>query len=107
MDLKGRLSNPPQRRLWPADIDDLIAACQTGGSINKLAVEFGIHRTTVTGHLDRHGVPRHREQTAWDDEILNACAQLMLLLDAQPEFERRQLTGKLVVFEKMTKEHFP
>jgi transposase-like protein len=38
--------------------------------------EFGIHRTTVTGHLDRHGVPRHSEQTAWDDETLEQAAEL-------------------------------
>ncbi len=76
MDLQGRHSNPPQRGLSPADIDDLIAAYQAGGSINTLAVEFGIHRTTVTGHLDRHGVPRHLEQTEWDAEILTEAAEL-------------------------------
>ena len=73
---KGRLSNPPQRRLSPTDINHLIEAYQAGATINQLAAEFGIHRTTVTGHLDRHGVPRHSEQTAWDDEILKQAAEL-------------------------------
>ena len=38
--------------------------------------EFGIHRTTVAGHLDRHRVARHNEQRAWDDEILNQAAEV-------------------------------
>ena len=73
---KGRLSNPPQRLLSPIDLDNLLDAYQGGATINQLAVEFGIHRTTVAGHLDRHGVPRHSEQTAWDDEILRQAAEL-------------------------------
>lgn len=64
VDRKGRLSNPPQRRLSPTDLDDLIEAYQAGATISQLADEFGIHRTTVAGHLDRHGVPRHSQQTA-------------------------------------------
>ncbi len=72
----GRLSNPPQRLLSPADIDDLVNAYRAGATISQLAAEFGIHRTTVTGHLDRHGVPRRSEQTAWDDDILREAAEL-------------------------------
>jgi len=60
---KGRLSNPPQRRLSPTDIDDLVNAYRAGATINQLAAEFSIHRTTVAEHLDRLGVPRHSEQT--------------------------------------------
>ena len=73
---KGRLSNPPQRRLSPTDVHDLIEAYQAGASISHLAVEFGVHRTTVAGHLDCRGVPRHSEQTAWDDGILRQAAEL-------------------------------
>ena len=73
---KGRLSNPPQRRLSPTDLDDLLDAHQGGVTINQLAVEFGIHRTTVAGHLDRHGVPRHSDQTAWDDAALTQAVEL-------------------------------
>jgi transposase-like protein len=73
---KGRLSNPPQRRLSPTDLDDLLDAYRAGATINQLAAEFGIHRTTVAGHLDRHGVPRHSEQTAWDDDALRRAAEL-------------------------------
>lgn len=73
---EGRLSNPPQRRLSPTDLDNLLDAYRAGATINQLAVEFGIHRTTVAGHLDRHGVPRHSELTAWDDDILGRAAEL-------------------------------
>ena len=88
---KGRLSNPPQRRLSPTDIDELLDAYRAGATINQLAVEFGIHRTTVTAHLDRHGVPRHSEQTAWGDNILREAAKLyatgMSLADVAHQFE--------------------
>jgi transposase-like protein len=73
---KGRLPNPAQRRLSPTDIVDLVEAYQADATISQLAVHFGIHRTTVTGHLDRHGVPRRSEQTSWDDEILTQAAEL-------------------------------
>ena len=73
---RGRLSNPPQRRLSPTDIDDLVNAYRAGATISQLAVEFGIHRTTVAGHLDRHGVPRHSELTVWDDDILREAAEM-------------------------------
>jgi transposase-like protein len=73
---EGRLSNPAQRRLSPTDINGLIAAYEAGATITQLAAEFGVHRTTVAGHLDRHGVPRHSEQTTWDDEILTQAAEL-------------------------------
>ena len=73
---EGRLSNPPQRRLSATDIDDLVAAYRAGATISQLAVKFSIHRTTVAGHLDRHGVPHHNEQRAWDDELLTQAAEL-------------------------------
>jgi len=73
---KGRLSNPAQRRLSPTDIDDLISAYQAGATINQLAVKFGIHRTTVAAHLDRRGIPRHNDHTAWSDEKLRQGAEL-------------------------------
>ena len=72
----GQLSNPPQRRLSPTDIDDLIAAYQDGATIIQLAADFGVHRTTVGEHLDRHGVPRHSKQVAWDESKLKDAAEL-------------------------------
>ena len=54
----------------------MISAYQAGATISQLAVDFGIHRTTVAGHIDRHGVPRHSELTVWDDSILREAAEL-------------------------------
>jgi hypothetical protein len=65
---KGQLSNPTQRRLSPTDVDALINDYRTGATINQLAANFGVHRTTVAAHLDHHQIPRHREQTSWDDD---------------------------------------
>ena len=73
---KARPSSPAQRRLSVTAVVNLVEAYQAGATIDQLAVDFGIHRTTVTGHLDRHGVSRHSEQTAWDDEILTQAAEL-------------------------------
>mgnify|MGYP001819105620 CR=1 FL=1 len=73
---EGRLSNPAQRRLSPTQLADLLDAYRAGATISQLAIEFGIHRTTVAGHLDRHGVPRHSEQSAWTDDTLREAAEM-------------------------------
>ena len=76
MDLKGRLSNPPRQLLSRTRIEDLVEACQRGATISLIAADLGVHRTTVAAHLDRRGVPRHSEQTAWYDEVLDEAAGL-------------------------------
>ena len=73
---KGRLSNPAQRRLSPTNVHDLVEAYRAGATINELAVEFGIHRTTVAAHLDRKRVPRRREASVWDQNALREAAEL-------------------------------
>ena len=73
---KGRLSNPTQRRLSPADTDELIAAYRSGVTINELADRHGIHRSTVAAALDRHHVERHHAQTARTSETLADAAEL-------------------------------
>lgn len=45
-------------------------------TISQLAADFGVHRTTVAAHLDRHQIPRHHEETAWDVDILNEAAEM-------------------------------
>lgn len=76
---EGRLSKPPQRRLSPTDIDELVEAYRAGASIGQLAVESSVRRTTVAGHLDRLGVPRHSEQSAWDDRRLAEATRLYVV----------------------------
>ena len=73
---RGRLSNPSQRRLCPSTADDLIAAYQAGATLNQLADHYGIHRTTVAAHVDRHGAPRHDDRTAWDEGALEEAAEM-------------------------------
>ena len=36
----------------------MIAAYGSGQTLNEVAVAFGLHRQTVTDHLERRGVPR-------------------------------------------------
>ena len=54
---KGQLSNPVQRRRTDTEIDGLVTRHQAGSTIEALAFEFGVHRTTVMAHLQRRGVP--------------------------------------------------
>lgn len=83
MDAVGRLSNlaepvhradsdacPPetvvvksvrrQRRLKPVEVDDLVVMYKSGMSVNELAAQAKIHRTTVMAHLRRRGVKTRR-----------------------------------------------
>ena len=71
---KGRLSNPTQRRLSPTDVDDLVNEYRAGTTITQLALQYGVHRTTVAAHLDHHHIPRHHERTTWDDDTLREAA---------------------------------
>ena len=57
---KGRLSSPVQRRLAKAEIEQLIRLHREGASINALARQYEVHRTTVIHHLDRAGIARRR-----------------------------------------------
>lgn len=48
----GSSGEPPQRRLSPADIDQLVQDYQTGiSSTRALAAIYGVSRTTIAGHL--------------------------------------------------------
>ena len=73
---KGRLSNPVQRRLSTTEIDVLIAAYRAGATINELADQYGIHRSTVATMLDRDHVERHHSRTAWTSKTLADAAGL-------------------------------
>lgn len=50
-------SKQAQRRLAPDQVTELLAAYQGGSTVLELAASYGVHRTTVTGLLKRHGVP--------------------------------------------------
>ena len=46
-----------QRRLRPAEIEELLVAYQSGGTLYELADRFRVQRATVCHVLERHGVP--------------------------------------------------
>jgi lambda repressor-like predicted transcriptional regulator len=45
-----------QKRLTRDELAELVAAYKAGGRAKELAVSFGVHRTTLTNILKRHGV---------------------------------------------------
>lgn len=45
-----------QKRLAPDEVAELLRAYQAGGRTKQLAIQFGVHRTTVTGLLKQHDV---------------------------------------------------
>jgi DNA-binding CsgD family transcriptional regulator len=47
-----------QRRLSESEVNALLGRHAAGASLDELAAEFGVHRTTVRNHLDRAGVER-------------------------------------------------
>jgi transposase-like protein len=57
---EGRLSNPVKRRPTEEKIVQLIEDYVNGLSINEVARQHGIHRTTVMNHLESRGVQRRR-----------------------------------------------
>ena len=71
---EGRLSNPVQRRLSAADIDQLIHLYPQGASIDALACRYEIHRTTVIHHLERAGIARRRVVRKMTDESVALAA---------------------------------
>lgn len=61
---------PGERRLSPTDTDDFVETYQAGTTINQLAADFGVHRTTVAAHLDHYQIPRDREQTRTTPSVI-------------------------------------
>jgi len=72
---EGRLSNPVQRRLDEAAIDEIVSLYLQGLSIAQLATHLSIHRTTVFSHLDNRGVTRRRIERKLSDEQVAAAAE--------------------------------
>lgn len=52
----GRVAKQVQRRLTSDEVGALVRRYQAGESAQELARAFKVHRTTVTGHLQRNGV---------------------------------------------------
>jgi len=73
---KGRLSNPVQRRLSDADSGALCDLYSEGRSIDSLAREYRVNRTTIITHLDRAGIERRRAaRQMTDDSVARAATR--------------------------------
>jgi transposase-like protein len=71
----GRLSNPVQRRLSEATVDALVSAYLEGSSIDSLAAQNGVNRTTIIHHLDRRGIGRRRSVRKMTDRSVRQAAK--------------------------------
>jgi hypothetical protein len=71
---KGRLSNPVQRRLTEAAVDDVVGAYLVGSSIDSLAAQLGVNRTTIIHHLDRRRIERRNVVRKMTDRIVQRAA---------------------------------
>ena len=68
-------SSPPlpvQGRLGPDEVVELVAVYRQGIPVEDLAVSFRINRTTVLGHVRRHGVPKRDRRALRGDDVERA-----------------------------------
>jgi lambda repressor-like predicted transcriptional regulator len=71
--LHGRpVTRQNQIRLKARDANALGAAYRDGQTVKELAQQYGVHRTTVTELLRRHGVERPHVGLA-NEQVLEAC----------------------------------
>jgi lambda repressor-like predicted transcriptional regulator len=71
---RGRLSNPVQRRLSRAEIEQLTHLYREGASIDALARQYEVHRTTLIHRLDRAGIARRRVVRKMTDKSVALAA---------------------------------
>lgn len=80
-----------QRRLAPDQIEEVVARYIDGESIDALAREYGINRTTVIAHLERNGIERRRNPRKMTDAKVRAAADIYAkgrsLADVAAEFD--------------------
>ena len=58
-----------QHRLAPEQVTELVAAYQSGTTVNELARIYRINRTTVLEHLRRQGIQRRRPRRLQQADI--------------------------------------
>ena len=56
----------PNKKLRPAEIEDLAARYRVRGTVKSLAAEFGVHESTARRYLRKQGVvlrgPHYRDK---------------------------------------------
>jgi hypothetical protein len=65
-----------QIRLDAERILELVKAYEGGASVRTLTAQYGIHRTTVMAHLERHGVTRRPNRRKLTDRMVAEATQL-------------------------------
>lgn len=85
-------------KLTESEVDDLVAAFQSGVTVKALAKHYSINRTTVMDHLRRRGVPRQGE---WSEVAVKKAAaryeagetlnEISLTMNVDPRTVGRQL----------------
>lgn len=75
LEQRGRLSNPVQRRLSATDIGDLCRLYREGASIDSLARQYEVNRTTIITHLDRADIERRLVARKMSDDSVARAAQ--------------------------------
>ena len=97
---EARLSNPVQPRLTDAEVDNLVAQHEAGSTIETLALELKIHRTTVMAHLERRGVRTRAPRKPTDGMVTEAArrytagetlAEIAATFDVAPSTLTREL----------------
>lgn len=58
----------PNRKLQPAEVDDLIGRYEQGTNLSELARQFDLHFQTVRAHLRRRGVDLRSSHPVLSDE---------------------------------------
>jgi transposase-like protein len=71
---KGRHSNPPQRRLSPAQVDQIVTAYLDSTTSRQICRELDMHRTTVDNCLKRVGAKQPRQPVLTETDIDEAEA---------------------------------
>ena len=57
------------------EVTELVNRYQTGESVQSLSRAYGIHRATVTLHLERRGVPRRGAARKLTDQDVQQAAK--------------------------------
>jgi IS30 family transposase len=81
--LERRTGSPVRQRLrqhqtWlkQAKVEEIVRLYKAGSSVRALADQFGVRRVTISGHLERHGVPRRVVQAKLSDRDIQRAGTL-------------------------------
>jgi hypothetical protein len=64
-----------QRRLSDHEVDEFVIAYLGGSSIDALAEQLHVNRTTIICHLDRRGIERRKSVRKMTDRLVRQSAK--------------------------------